>query len=162
MVDSFLFLVFWLLGFWFAGFLGMGFCFYSSGGFSCFFHLIPINSSLIKVLWGNCVVHVQSHAVIVILFCSPRLRDVLFFFQHILPCCSTVHSTTANTPGQTATSTTLLISIPRPKSKRHLCMRFEDDAALISHTEDFLQQLVIRLTHACKEFGPTVSLKNNS
>ena len=36
---------------------------------------------------------------------------------------------------------------------------FADDAALTSHTEDGLQQLVSRLSHACKEFGLTISLK---
>lgn len=36
---------------------------------------------------------------------------------------------------------------------------FADDAALTSHTEDGLQQLVTRLSRACKEFGLTISLK---
>lgn len=36
---------------------------------------------------------------------------------------------------------------------------FADDAALASHTEDGLQQLVSRFSHACKEFGLTISLK---
>lgn len=36
---------------------------------------------------------------------------------------------------------------------------FADDAALVSHTEDGLQHLVNRFSHACKEFGLTISLK---
>ena len=38
---------------------------------------------------------------------------------------------------------------------------FVDDAALVSHTEECLQQLVEHLSHACKEFGLTISLKTN-
>ena len=43
-------------------------------------------------------------------------------------------------------------------------MLFTDDAALTStsHTEDGLQQLVSRLSHACKEFGLTISLKKTN
>ena len=41
-------------------------------------------------------------------------------------------------------------------------MLFADDAALTSHTEDGLQQLVNRLSHACKEFGLTISLKKTN
>ena len=41
-------------------------------------------------------------------------------------------------------------------------MLFADDAALTSHTEDGLQQLVSRLSHACKEFGLTISLKKTN
>ena len=36
---------------------------------------------------------------------------------------------------------------------------FADDAALATHTEAALQQLVDRLAHACNEFGLTISLK---
>ena len=39
---------------------------------------------------------------------------------------------------------------------------FADDAALVSHTEEGLQQLVDRLSHACKEFGLTISLKKTN
>ena len=39
---------------------------------------------------------------------------------------------------------------------------FADDAALTSHTEDGLQQLVTRLSLACKEFGLTISLKKTN
>ena len=41
-------------------------------------------------------------------------------------------------------------------------MLFADDAALVSHTEDGLQQLVSRLAHACKEFGLKISLKKTN
>ena len=41
-------------------------------------------------------------------------------------------------------------------------MLFADDAALTSHTEDGLQQLVTCLSHACKEFGLTISLKKTN
>ena len=41
-------------------------------------------------------------------------------------------------------------------------MLFADDAALTSHTEDGLQQLVTCFSHACKEFGLTVSLKKTN
>jgi hypothetical protein len=41
-------------------------------------------------------------------------------------------------------------------------MLFADDAALTSHTTDGLQQLVNRLSHACKEFGLTISLKKTN
>ena len=39
---------------------------------------------------------------------------------------------------------------------------FADDAALATHTEDDLQQLMDRLSHACKEFGLTISIKNTN
>lgn len=39
---------------------------------------------------------------------------------------------------------------------------FADDAALTSHTEDGLRQLVSHLSHACKEFGLTISLKKTN
>ena len=39
---------------------------------------------------------------------------------------------------------------------------FADDAALTSHTEDGLQQLVSRLSHAHKEFGLTISIKKTN
>ncbi|KAK7128641.1 hypothetical protein R3I94_017014 [Phoxinus phoxinus] len=38
-------------------------------------------------------------------------------------------------------------------------MLFADDAALMAHTKDGLQQLVSRLSYACKEFRLTISLK---
>ena len=37
---------------------------------------------------------------------------------------------------------------------------FADDAALTSHTEAGLQELVDRLSHACKEFGLTIRLNS--
>jgi hypothetical protein len=37
-------------------------------------------------------------------------------------------------------------------------MLFADDAALVSHSEDGLQQLVTRLSNACQEFGLAISL----
>ena len=41
-------------------------------------------------------------------------------------------------------------------------MLFADDAALTAHTEHGLQQLVSRLSQACKEFGLTISLKKTN
>ena len=41
-------------------------------------------------------------------------------------------------------------------------MLFADDAALATHTEDDLQQLMDRLSHACKEFGLTISIKETN
>nr|KAG5688525.1 hypothetical protein BaRGS_031309 [Batillaria attramentaria] len=41
-------------------------------------------------------------------------------------------------------------------------MLFADDAALTSHTEAGLQELVSRLSNACKEFGLTISLKKTN
>ncbi|KAK4299068.1 hypothetical protein Pmani_028620 [Petrolisthes manimaculis] len=41
-------------------------------------------------------------------------------------------------------------------------MLFADDAALTSHTEDGLQQLISRLAHTCREFGLTISLKKTN
>ena len=38
-------------------------------------------------------------------------------------------------------------------------MLFADDAALSSHTEEVLQGLMDRFSHACKEFGLTISIK---
>ena len=38
-------------------------------------------------------------------------------------------------------------------------MLFTDDAALVSYTADDLQELLNRLSHACKEFGLTISIK---
>ena len=37
-------------------------------------------------------------------------------------------------------------------------MLFADDAALVTHTMEDLQQLIDRLSHACKEFGLTISI----
>ena len=39
---------------------------------------------------------------------------------------------------------------------------FADDAALASHSEAGLQRLVDKLSHACKEFGLTISLKKTN
>ena len=39
---------------------------------------------------------------------------------------------------------------------------FADDAALASHTKAGLQRLVDKLSHACKEFGLTISLKKTN
>jgi len=39
---------------------------------------------------------------------------------------------------------------------------FVDDAALASHSEAGLQRLVDKLSHACKEFGLTISLKKTN
>jgi len=39
---------------------------------------------------------------------------------------------------------------------------FADDAALTSHTEAGLQDLVSRLSHACKEFGLTINIKKTN
>ena len=51
----------------------------------------------------------------------------------------------------------------RAKTKvRHVVIRemlFADDAALVTHTMEDLQQLMDRLSHDCKEFGLTISIK---
>ncbi len=51
----------------------------------------------------------------------------------------------------------------RAKTKvRHVVIRemlFAYDAALVTHTKEDLQQLIDRLSHACKEFGLTISIK---
>ncbi|XP_069981130.1 uncharacterized protein [Penaeus vannamei] len=39
---------------------------------------------------------------------------------------------------------------------------FADDAALTSHSEEGLHHLVDKLSHACKEFGLTISLRKTS
>ena len=41
-------------------------------------------------------------------------------------------------------------------------MLFADDAALNSHTEEALQQLIDRFSHACKEFELTISIKKTN
>ena len=41
-------------------------------------------------------------------------------------------------------------------------MLFADDTAVVSQTEEGLQQLVSRLSHACKEFGLKISLKKTN
>ena len=41
-------------------------------------------------------------------------------------------------------------------------MLFADDAALATHTEENLQQLMDRLSHACKEFGLTITIKKTN
>ena len=41
-------------------------------------------------------------------------------------------------------------------------MLFADDAALSSHTEEDLQRLMDRFSHACKEFGLTISIKKTN
>ena len=54
----------------------------------------------------------------------------------------------------------------RAKTKVHeLLIRdllFADDAALASHSQEGLQRLVDKLSHACKEFGLTISLKKTN
>ena len=51
------------------------------------------------------------------------------------------------------------------KAKSKICQvlirkrLFADDAALISHSEDDLQQIISRFVHACKEFGLTINIK---
>ena len=54
----------------------------------------------------------------------------------------------------------------RAKTKvRHVViqeMLFADDAALVTHTMEDLQQLIDRLSHACKEFGLTISIKKTN
>ena len=51
----------------------------------------------------------------------------------------------------------------RAKTKvRHVVIRemlFADDAALVTYTMEDLQQLIDKLSHACKEFGLTISIK---
>ena len=37
-----------------------------------------------------------------------------------------------------------------------------DDAALVTHTMEYLQQLIDTLSHACKEFGLTISIKKTN
>ena len=39
---------------------------------------------------------------------------------------------------------------------------FADEAALTSHTEEGLQQLISKFTHACNEFGLTISIKKTN
>ena len=41
-------------------------------------------------------------------------------------------------------------------------MLFADDAALISHTEEGLQQLISKFAHACNEFGLSISIKKTN
>ena len=61
-----------------------------------------------------------------------------------------------------------LFNIARLRAKTkvtHMLIReilFADDAALTSHTEYGLQQLGSRLSHACKEFGLTISIKKTN
>ena len=54
----------------------------------------------------------------------------------------------------------------RAKTKvRHVVIRemlFADDAALVTHTMEDLQQLIDRLSHASKEFGLTISIKKTN
>ena len=54
----------------------------------------------------------------------------------------------------------------RAKTKvRHVVIRemlFADDAALVTHTMEDLQQLMNRLSHACKEFGLTISIEKTN
>ena len=38
-------------------------------------------------------------------------------------------------------------------------MHFADDAPLVTNTMEDLQQLMDRLSHACKEFGLTIRIK---
>ena len=38
-------------------------------------------------------------------------------------------------------------------------MLFADDAALATHTEGGVRQLMVTLSHACKEFGLTISIQ---
>ena len=48
---------------------------------------------------------------------------------------------------------------------RHVTIRealFADDAALATHTQEALQRLLDRFSHACKEFGLTLSIKKTA
>ena len=51
----------------------------------------------------------------------------------------------------------------RAKTKvRHVTVRealFADDAALVTHTQEALQRLIDRFSHACEEFGLTINIK---
>ena len=66
--------------------------------------------------------------------------------------------------GQTANSSTLPDSTPKPKAYVVLILEllFADNAALTSHSEEGLQHLVDKLSHACKEFGLTISLRKTN
>ena len=54
----------------------------------------------------------------------------------------------------------------RAKTKAYLVLirelLFADDAALTSHSEEGLQRLIDKLSHACKEFGLTISLRKTN
>ena len=54
----------------------------------------------------------------------------------------------------------------RAKTKAYVVfireLLFADDAALTSHSEEGLQHLVDKLSHACKEFGLTISLRKTN
>ena len=54
----------------------------------------------------------------------------------------------------------------RAKTKAYVVLirelLFADDAALTSHSEDGLQHLVDKLSHACKDFGLTISLRKTN
>ena len=54
----------------------------------------------------------------------------------------------------------------RAKTKAYVVfipeLLFADDAALTSHSEEGLQHLVDKLSHACKEFGLTISLRKSN
>ena len=61
-----------------------------------------------------------------------------------------------------------LFNLTRLKSKAKVRtflikeMLFADDAALTSHTEEGLQQLISKFANACNEFGLTISIKKTS
>ena len=59
----------------------------------------------------------------------------------------------------------MVLTLPdwEPKQKEsHVVIRemlFADDAALVTHTMEDPQQLMDKLSHACKEFGLTITIK---
>ncbi|XP_047498458.1 uncharacterized protein LOC125045297 [Penaeus chinensis] len=107
--------------------------------------------------------------------CSPHLLAVVTSFHYNMH--STVSYNSVTTPSRTAAKGFVcihtradgkLLNIARLRAKTKVIevlireMLFADDAALASHTEDGLQQLVSRFSAACKEFGLTISLKKTS
>ncbi|KAK3803522.1 hypothetical protein RRG08_007620 [Elysia crispata] len=75
---------------------------------------------------------------------SPRTKRNRMTYPNICAHSSLVHATSKVTEALTCE------------------LLFADDAALTSHTKDELQQFVTRLSHACKEFGLTISLNKTN
>ena len=92
--------------------------------------------------------------------CSNPLRD---FLLDAAPVCLFVDCTEGVYVRPRSDSKLFNIVRLRTKSKAYVVLirelLFADDFALTSHSEEGLQHLVDKLSHACKEFGLTISLR---
>eukprot|EP00795_Rhopilema_esculentum_P017617 gene17618-9257_t len=83
---------------------------------------------------------------------APNLLGILFALM-LMYALVTLQKVSTSEPVM-ANSTAQPAYVPRPRD-----LLFADDAAIVAHSEAGLQKLMDRLFHACKAFGPTISIK---